>query len=103
MRALPAPFDDIAAGRPASIARTLADAVTPDGLAVGAIYPTVGELRAVTRAIATVVAREAIDAGLAGVAADTDIDALVDGATWWPAYVPYVPARQAERRRAAET
>jgi len=84
-------------------ARTLADVVTPERLAAGAIYPPVGDLRAVTRSIATVVAREAIDADLAGIAADADIDALIDGAMWWPAYVPYVPARQAERRRAAET
>ena len=83
-------------------ARTLADAVTPDRLAAGAIYPPVGDLRAVTRSIATVVAREAIDAGLAGIPADTDIHAVIDGAMWWPAYVPYLPARHAERRRAAE-
>ena len=30
-------------------------------------------------------------------------EALVDAAMWWPAYVPYRPARQAERRRAGET
>ena len=60
-------------------------------------------LRAVTRAIAVAVAREAIDAGLAGVPADTDVDALIDDAMWWPAYVPYVPVRHAERRRAGET
>ena len=84
-------------------ARTLADAVSDERLAVGALYPPVGELRAVTRAIATVVAREAVEAGLAGIAADTDIDDLIDGAMWWPAYVPYSPARHAERRRAMET
>jgi hypothetical protein len=27
----------------------------------------------------------------------------VDGAMWWPAYVPYLPARVGERRRAGET
>jgi len=84
-------------------ARTLADAVSDERLAAGALYPPVGELRAVTRAIAVVVAREAVEAGLAGIAADTDIDDLIDGAMWWPAYVPYSPARRAERRRAMET
>jgi malic enzyme len=83
-------------------ARTLADAVGPARFATGAIYPPVSELRTVTRSIAAVVAREAIDAGLAGIPADTDTDALVDAAIWWPAYVPYVPARLAERRRASE-
>ena len=73
-------------------ARTLAGAVTDDRLAVGAIYPPVSGLRAVTRAIATVVAREAVDAGLAGIASDTDIDAVIDRAMWWPVYVPYTPA-----------
>jgi malic enzyme len=83
-------------------ARTLAEAVSPARFASGAIYPPVGELRSVTRSIAAVVAREAIDAGLAGIPPDTDIDALIDAAIWWPDYAPYVPARVAERRRASE-
>ncbi len=84
-------------------ARTLAAAVAPERLAVGAIYPPVGDLRSVTRSIAVVVAREAIDSGQARIAPDTDVEALVDGAAWWPAYVPYIPARIAERRRVTET
>ena len=84
-------------------ARTLADAVTGDRLAAGAIYPPVGDLREVTRAIALEVAGEAVRAGVAGISATDDLEAIVDGAMWWPAYVPYVPARPAERRRAAET
>jgi malic enzyme len=83
-------------------ARTLAGAVSPARFASGAIYPPVGELRSVTRSIAAVVARDAIDAGLAGIPSDTDTEALVDAAIWWPQYVPYVPARLAERRRATE-
>jgi malic enzyme len=84
-------------------ARALADAVGEDRLAAGAIYPRVGDLRAVTRAIATTVAREAIASGLARIPPDTDVDALVDAAMWWPAYVPYRPARPAERRRSSES
>jgi malic enzyme len=84
-------------------ARTLADAVTDARLARGALYPAVGDLRAVTRAIALVVAREAVAAGLAGISADDDIEATIDRAMWWPAYAPYVPARPVERRRAGET
>jgi malic enzyme len=84
-------------------ARTLADSVTDARLAAGSIYPPVGGLRAITRAIATGVAREAIDAGLAGVSPDTDVGALIDAAMWWPDYVPYRPARDAERRRVAES
>ena len=83
-------------------AQTLADAVTDERLASGALYPRVDELRAVSRSIAIVVASEAIAAGLAGIDPATDIEALVDGAMWWPDYVPYLPARPAERRRENE-
>jgi malic enzyme len=83
-------------------ARTLAAAVTDDRLATGALYPPVGDLRAVTRAIAIGVAREAVDTGLAGISPDDHIEAVIDAAMWWPAYVPYVPARRAERRRVSE-
>jgi len=58
---------------------------------------------AVTRTIATGVAREAVDSGLAGISPDEEIEALVDRAMWWPAYVPYTPARPGERRRVTET
>jgi malate dehydrogenase (oxaloacetate-decarboxylating) len=84
-------------------ARTLADAVTDERLATGSVYPPVADLRAVTRAIATGVAREAVETGMAGIAPDTDIDSLIEGAMWWPAYVPYQPTRRSERRRVVET
>jgi malic enzyme len=83
-------------------ARALAGEVTEERLASGALYPPVGALRAVSRRIATEVAREAVASGVAGIDPGTDIDALVDEATWWPAYVPYVPARPVERRRDGE-
>ena len=82
-------------------ARTLAGAVTDARLATGALYPPVDELRAVSRAIATVVAREAIAAGVAGVDPDTDPDVLIRDSMWWPQYVPYTPTREHERRRSA--
>jgi malic enzyme len=84
-------------------ARTLAAAVTEDRLAAGALYPPVTALRAVSRSIARVVAGEAVAAGLAGVPPGSDLDAVIDGAMWWPGYVPYSPARQVERRRSTET
>jgi malic enzyme len=84
-------------------ARTLAAAVTEDRLASGGIYPPVDDLRTVTRAIAIGVAREAIEASVAGVDPLADVEALVEGAMWWPDYVPYEPSRPAERRRAAGT
>ena len=75
-------------------ARELAASVSDDRLATGALYPPVHDLRAVSRRIAIAVAREA-----GGV---DDVEAAIDAATWWPAYVPYVPLRPAERRRISE-
>jgi malic enzyme len=76
-------------------ARALADEVTDDRLAIGALYPPVSALRAVSRRIAVVVAREA--GGL------DDVEGAIDAAMWWPAYVPYLPGREGERRRAGES
>ena len=89
-------------------ARALADAVTPDRLETGALYPPVSMLRSVSRSIAIAVAREAIEAGLAGIeltrggALDAELEAMIDAAMWWPAYVPYERAHPAERRRVTE-
>ena len=70
-------------------ARTLADQVSTERLAAGALYPPVEDLRPVTRAVALAVARAAVDGGLAGIAPGTDVTAEVDAAMWWPDYVPY--------------
>jgi malate dehydrogenase (oxaloacetate-decarboxylating) len=81
-------------------ARTLARCVTDERLAAGAIYPPVADLRPVTRAIATAVARTAVGRGIATLSpsADDDIVAAVDGAMWWPDYVPYVLATDRRSR-----
>ena len=76
---------------------------SPERIATGALFPAVADLRPVTRAIARVVADEAVAAGLAGLPPDADLDAVIDGAMWWPGYVPYSPIRDGERRRASET
>jgi malate dehydrogenase (oxaloacetate-decarboxylating) len=80
-------------------AQTLATVVSDERLATGALYPPVNALREVSRAIAMRVAREAIEAGHSAVDPATHVEALIDGAMWWPAYVPYQPARPIERRR----
>jgi malic enzyme len=77
-------------------ARTVAGCVTDERLRTGAIYPPVGELRSVTRRIATSVARSAVELGISPLASLEDADAAVDAAMWWPDYVPYVAA--ADRR-----
>ena len=68
-------------------ARTLA-ALVPSG----ALYPPIGALRDVSRAVALAVAREAISSGLADAVANDTLEADLDTAMWWPAYVPYLPA-----------
>ncbi|MFO1538893.1 MAG: oxaloacetate-decarboxylating malate dehydrogenase, partial [Chloroflexota bacterium] len=73
-------------------ARAVADAVDADRLAAGGILPPVDALPAVSRAVAIAVAEAAIAAGVSPLPAETDVAALIDAATWTPAYVPYVVA-----------
>lgn len=72
-------------------ALALAESVTPERLARGSLYPSVADLRSITRIIASRVLAEA-----RGVAAEGEAFAAilreVDAAMWFPAYVPYRPA-----------
>ena len=70
-------------------AHQLADLTSAERLATGALYPPIADLRAVARAIAIAVVREARDRGLGRHIADTEIDAAVDRAMWWPDYVSF--------------
>jgi malic enzyme len=81
-------------------ARTLADQVDRSRLAAGALFPPVDALRQVSRAVAVAVAREACSSGLAGIDA-ASIEAEVDRAMWWPAYVPYTLSPRASEGQAA--
>jgi malic enzyme len=72
-------------------ARTLADMVSPERLAVGAVYPHVNDLRKVSRAIALAVARTARDGGAGRAYRDAQLEEAIDAAIWYPAYVPYQP------------
>ena len=65
---------------------TLAEMVTPERLAEGAVYPPLTDLRVISRRIAIAVAREARDQGLGRLAADEEIEAAVDAAMWGPEY-----------------
>jgi malic enzyme len=70
-------------------AQALAEAVAPHHLASGSLYPSVADLRKVSRTIATrVVAR----VRGAGPEAYDDIAREVDASMWYPDYVPYSPA-----------
>jgi malic enzyme len=79
-------------------ARTLAEQVSPDRLAAGALYPPVEDLRSVTRAVARAVATTAVAAGVSGLAKGADVQAAVDAAMWWPDYVPYLVAEDRRSR-----
>ncbi len=71
-------------------ARTLASMVSRERLAEGAIYPSAGELREVSRRIAIDVVCVARDCGIGRAIRDTEIEASVDAAMWYPAYASYV-------------
>ena len=77
-------------------AHTLAGLVSDERLAEGALYPSIGDLRSVSREIAVAVVRSfgTID-GMpiaAGEEARAEAEAAVDESIWWPAYPPYEPA-----------
>ena len=65
--------------------------VSPERLAVGAVYPHVNDLRKVSRAIALAVARTARDSGAGRAYRDAQLEEAIDDAIWYPAYVPYQP------------
>jgi malic enzyme len=73
-------------------ARALADAVTPDRLRAGALYPPVAALRDVSRSVALAVAGAAVRGGSAPAADEERLEREIDAAMWWPDYVAYRPA-----------
>ena len=72
-------------------AQTLADMVSPERLAAGALYPAVSELREVSRQIAAKVVCQSRDCGVGRLYRDDEVLAAVDSAIWFPAYLPYLP------------
>jgi malate dehydrogenase (oxaloacetate-decarboxylating) len=71
-------------------AYALADQVGDDLLARGQIYPDMNDVRAVSRAVAIAVAREAIEEGVADPI--DDLEEAIDAEMWIPEYLPYRPA-----------
>lgn len=67
-------------------ARTLAEAVSPDDLARGSLFPPLEAIRDVTATIAAAVAREAVREGLATTAVPDDTEAWIRARMWEPAY-----------------
>lgn len=67
-------------------ATTLMGLVSEERLASGALYPRLGDLRTVSRAIAISVAIQARADGVAQLPDEQDIEAAVDAAMWSPGY-----------------
>ena len=65
--------------------------MSADRLRTGALYPPIASLRAVARAIAVAVVREARVSGYGRDYSDGESEAAVDHAMWWPGYVPFEP------------
>lgn len=76
------------------VARTLAEQVTPERLAMGSLYPDQRELRSISRQIAIAIAREARDLRLGRLASDDEIEHAIDEAMWYPEYVEFVPGNE---------
>lgn len=70
-------------------ARTLAEQVTDDDLALGRVYPSLARIREVSAAVAAAVATVAWDAGLASAPRPDDIDAHVRAQMYAPVYPEY--------------
>ena len=70
-------------------AHTLADMVSPERLAVGSLYPSVSDLRKVSREIAAKVVCQSRDCGVGRLYRDDEVYDAVDSAMWYPEYLPY--------------
>jgi len=70
-------------------ARTLAEEVSDEDLAAGALFPPLAALRRIADRIACAVVRQARVEGVGREIADDDIASAVSGAMWWPVYRPY--------------
>jgi malic enzyme len=73
-------------------AHTLAECVSADRLNVGALFPDQSELRAVSARIAAAIVRYASRHNLGRQVAEGEAEQLVEAATWFPDYLPVVPA-----------
>ncbi len=73
-------------------AETLAEMVSPERLAEGALYPAVSQLRQVSRQIAAKVVCQSRDCGVGRLYRDDEVFEAVDSAIWFPGYLPYEPA-----------
>ena len=76
----------------AAAAETLASLVSEEDLRGGALYPPIEELRPISRAIASAVARAARDEGVGELMGDSAIEAALDDQMWDLEYLRLQPA-----------
>lgn len=81
---------EVTDGMVSAASAALAQATTQAELEVGLLYPAIARLRDVSRQVARAVAQRARDDAVAR-ETTTDIDNLLDAASWSPAYPTYVP------------
>jgi malic enzyme len=74
-------------------ARALAECVTDERLAQGALFPHQSELRAVSARIAAAVIRHAGARDLGRPIPEAEVDGLVASSSWFPEYVPVVSTK----------
>ena len=74
-------------------AQTLASCVSEERLTLGAIFPSVDDLRQVSFRIACAIVRSVRDAHLGRVIPDDEIEATARSAMWHPSYIPIVAQR----------
>ncbi len=67
-------------------AQALADALSTEEMARSQVYPEVARLRAVTRAVAVAVVRQAADEGIGRSLDESDVEEEVAAAMWSPEY-----------------
>lgn len=72
-----------------SAARTLAGEVTKDDLARGSVYPSLKQIRSVSRKIAAAVAGQAYESGYAKLPRPDDLEDYVASRMFVPDYTPY--------------
>jgi malate dehydrogenase (oxaloacetate-decarboxylating) len=91
MGALLAGAREVTDGMISAASRALAEAVTPEELEAGLLFPAIDRLRDVSRLVSAAVFRRAIEDGVAPELSIHDVESRVEQAMWWPQYPTFVP------------
>jgi malate dehydrogenase (oxaloacetate-decarboxylating)(NADP+) len=75
-----------------TVARTLADQISKESLAVGRLFPDLKVIREISIHIAAAVCEVAFEQGIAGIGRPDDLLPYIHARMFQPHYVPYKPA-----------